>query len=45
MNALEKAFTDTFTPAEHRQFCDLLDRAAQTLVEQTPRPAPRPRPS
>ncbi|OHV60583.1 MarR family transcriptional regulator [Pseudofrankia sp. BMG5.36] len=33
---LERALTDRFTPAEHRQFCDLLDRATATLVEQTP---------
>ncbi|TMR93838.1 MarR family winged helix-turn-helix transcriptional regulator [Nonomuraea basaltis] len=39
VNALEKAFIDKFTPAEHRQFCDLLDRATETLIEQTPRPA------
>ncbi|MGP3921273.1 MarR family winged helix-turn-helix transcriptional regulator [Nonomuraea sp. 10N515B] len=46
VNALEKAFIDTFTPVEHRQFCDLLDRATETLIEQTPRPAksPSPRP-
>jgi len=39
VNVLEKAFVDTFTPAEHKQFCALLDRATDTLVEQTPRPA------
>ena len=39
VNALEKAFVDTFTPAEHRQFCDLLDRATETLIEQSLRPA------
>jgi DNA-binding MarR family transcriptional regulator len=38
VNALEKAFVDRFTPAEHRQFSDLLDRATETLIEQTPRP-------
>lgn len=42
VNVLEKAFVDRFTPAEHRQFCDLLDRATETLIEQTPRPAKRP---
>ncbi|MEU7863110.1 MarR family transcriptional regulator [Nonomuraea sp. NPDC049141] len=41
VNVLEKAFVDKFTPAEHRQFCDLLDRATETLVEQTLRP-PKP---
>lgn len=39
VNVLEKAFIDKFTPAEHKQFCDLLDRATETLIEQTPRPA------
>ncbi|MFF5205820.1 MarR family winged helix-turn-helix transcriptional regulator [Streptosporangium sp. NPDC000396] len=39
VNVLEKALIDKFTPAEHRQFCDLLDRATETLIEQTPRPA------
>jgi DNA-binding MarR family transcriptional regulator len=39
VNVLEKAFIDKFTPAEHKQFCDLLDRATDTLIEQTPRPA------
>ncbi len=39
VNVLEKAFVDKFTPAEHKQFCDLLDRATDTLIEQTPRPA------
>ncbi|ACZ88141.1 MarR family winged helix-turn-helix transcriptional regulator [Streptosporangium roseum] len=39
VNVLEKAFLDRFTPAEHGQFCDLLDRATETLIEQTPRPA------
>jgi DNA-binding MarR family transcriptional regulator len=44
VNVLEKAFVDKFTPAEHEQLCDLLDRAADTLVEQTPRPAKSPSP-
>jgi DNA-binding MarR family transcriptional regulator len=35
VNALERSFTDQFDPAEHAQFCELLDRATQTLVEQT----------
>lgn len=39
VNVLERAFVDKFTPAEHKQFCDLLDRATETLIEQTPRPA------
>lgn len=42
VNVLEKAFVDTFTPAEHRQFCDLLDRATETLIEQTLRPTKSP---
>ncbi|RJO73404.1 MarR family transcriptional regulator [Nocardia panacis] len=33
---LERALTDRFTPDEHRQFCEFLDRATATLVEQTP---------
>ncbi|WP_155371688.1 MarR family winged helix-turn-helix transcriptional regulator [Catellatospora vulcania] len=33
---LERALTDRFTPEEHRQFCEFLDRATATLVEQTP---------
>ncbi|WP_113699862.1 MarR family winged helix-turn-helix transcriptional regulator [Nonomuraea lactucae] len=39
VNVLEKALIDKFTPAEHRQLCELLDRATETLIEQTPRPA------
>jgi DNA-binding MarR family transcriptional regulator len=33
---LESALTDRFTPEEHRLFCEFLDRATATLVEQTP---------
>jgi DNA-binding MarR family transcriptional regulator len=33
---LERALTDRFTPAEHQQFCEFLDRATVTLIEQTP---------
>ncbi len=33
---LERALTDRFTPDEHKQFCDFLDRAIATLIEQTP---------
>ncbi|MFC8720963.1 MarR family winged helix-turn-helix transcriptional regulator [Kitasatospora sp. NPDC057198] len=33
---LERALTDRFTPEEHRRFCEYLDRATATLVEQTP---------
>jgi DNA-binding MarR family transcriptional regulator len=33
---LERALTDRFAAAEHQQFCDLLDRATATLIEQTP---------
>ncbi|WP_433196869.1 MarR family winged helix-turn-helix transcriptional regulator [Nocardia sp. CA-107356] len=33
---LERALTEQFTGAEHRQFCELLDRATKILIEQTP---------
>lgn len=33
---LERALTERFTPDEHQQFCEFLDRATATLVEQTP---------
>ncbi|MES9535995.1 MarR family transcriptional regulator [Actinomadura sp. NPDC000600] len=33
---LERALTDAFTPAEHAALCELLDRAAAILVQQTP---------
>jgi len=33
---LERALTDRFTPEEHQQFCEFLDRATATLIEQTP---------
>ncbi|KAB8182418.1 MarR family winged helix-turn-helix transcriptional regulator [Microbispora catharanthi] len=33
---LERALTDRFTADEHRLFCEFLDRATATLVEQTP---------
>ena len=33
---LERALTDRFTPDEHKQFCEFLDRATTTLIEQTP---------
>ncbi|MER6304553.1 MarR family winged helix-turn-helix transcriptional regulator [Streptomyces sp. NPDC001739] len=33
---LERALTDRFSADEHRQFCEFLDRATATLVEQTP---------
>ncbi|WP_063041020.1 MarR family winged helix-turn-helix transcriptional regulator [Nocardia pseudovaccinii] len=33
---LERALTDRFTPDEHKQFCEFLDRATATLIEQTP---------
>ncbi|MEU6187788.1 MarR family transcriptional regulator [Nocardia sp. NPDC047038] len=32
---LERALTDRFTPDEHKQFCEFLDRATATLIEQT----------
>jgi hypothetical protein len=35
---LERALTDRFATDEHRQLCDLLDRAIATLVEQAPAP-------
>ncbi|GAA2787048.1 MarR family winged helix-turn-helix transcriptional regulator [Kitasatospora aburaviensis] len=33
---LERALTDRFDADEHRRFCEFLDRATATLVEQTP---------
>ncbi|WP_030410446.1 MarR family winged helix-turn-helix transcriptional regulator [Streptomyces sp. NRRL S-1448] len=33
---LERALTDRFSADEHRQFCEFLDRATATLIEQTP---------
>lgn len=33
---LERALTDRFTPEEHKLFCEFLDRATATLVDQTP---------
>ncbi|KAA2252390.1 MarR family transcriptional regulator [Solihabitans fulvus] len=33
---LERALTDRFTSDEHKQFCEYLDRATATLIEQTP---------
>ncbi|GLX48906.1 MarR family transcriptional regulator [Streptomyces hygroscopicus subsp. hygroscopicus] len=33
---LERALTDRFSADEHRRFCEFLDRATATLVEQTP---------
>ncbi|MEU6237146.1 MarR family transcriptional regulator [Kitasatospora sp. NPDC047058] len=33
---LERALTERFTEEEHRRFCEFLDRATATLVEQTP---------
>ncbi|MFC9331278.1 MarR family winged helix-turn-helix transcriptional regulator [Kitasatospora sp. NPDC057015] len=38
---LERALTDRFSSDEHRQLCELLDRATATLVEQTPTPPAR----
>jgi DNA-binding MarR family transcriptional regulator len=38
---LERALTDRFSADEHRQFCEFLDRATLTLIEQTPTPSPR----
>ncbi|WP_433722375.1 MarR family winged helix-turn-helix transcriptional regulator [Nocardia sp. CA-129566] len=33
---LERALTDRFTPDEHKLFCEFLDRATATLIQQTP---------
>jgi DNA-binding MarR family transcriptional regulator len=33
---LERALTDRFTPDEHKLFCEFLDRATATLIDQTP---------
>jgi MarR family transcriptional regulator, organic hydroperoxide resistance regulator len=33
---LERALTDRFTPDEHQRFCEFLDRATATLIQQTP---------
>jgi MarR family transcriptional regulator, organic hydroperoxide resistance regulator len=33
---LERALTNRFTPDEHKLFCEFLDRATATLIEQTP---------
>ncbi|NJP91830.1 MarR family transcriptional regulator [Nonomuraea sp. FMUSA5-5] len=33
---LERALTDRFTPDERELFCEFLDRATATLIEQTP---------
>ncbi|MGW4325702.1 MarR family winged helix-turn-helix transcriptional regulator [Nocardia sp. NPDC004573] len=33
---LERALTDRFTADEHKRFCEFLDRATATLIEQTP---------
>ena len=37
VNALERAFADTFTPAEHGALSDLLERATTVLIAQTRR--------
>jgi MarR family transcriptional regulator, organic hydroperoxide resistance regulator len=42
VNALERAFADTFTPAEHASLCDLLDRAVTVLITQTRRTGTQP---
>jgi hypothetical protein len=39
---LERAFADTFTPAEHASLCDLLERATTVLTAQTHHTGPRP---
>ncbi|MER6334026.1 MarR family transcriptional regulator [Streptomyces sp. NPDC001034] len=38
---LERALTDRFSADEHRRFCEFLDRATATLIEQTPAPPAR----
>ena len=35
VSALERAFADTFTPAEHAALSDLLERATTVLIAQT----------
>jgi MarR family transcriptional regulator, organic hydroperoxide resistance regulator len=45
VNVLERAFADTFTPAEHSALCDLLERATTILVAQTPHTGPAGRPN
>jgi MarR family transcriptional regulator, organic hydroperoxide resistance regulator len=44
VNVLERALTDRFSRDEHRQFCELLDRATATLIEQTPGRSSQPTP-
>ena len=41
VNVLERAFADTFTPAERTALCDLLDRATTVLIAQTRRTGAR----
>ena len=41
VSALERAFADTFTPAEHGALSDLLERATTVLIAQTRRAGPQ----
>jgi DNA-binding MarR family transcriptional regulator len=41
VSALELAFADTFTPAEHGALSDLLERATTVLIAQTRRAGPQ----
>jgi MarR family transcriptional regulator, organic hydroperoxide resistance regulator len=41
VNALERAFADTFTPAEHASLRDLLERATTVLTAQTRHTGPQ----
>ena len=42
VSALERAFADTFTPAEHAALSDLLERATTVLIAQTRHTGPQP---
>ena len=42
VNALERAFADTFAPGEHAALCDLLERATTVLIAQTRHTGPQP---
>ena len=42
VNALERAFADTFAPGEHAALCDLLERATTVLIAQTRHSGPQP---
>jgi DNA-binding MarR family transcriptional regulator len=40
VNVLERALTERFSTEEVKEFCDFLDRATATLIEQTPGSSP-----